>query len=56
MKFSLALKNCEKLFLKTLKKFLEKLKKYMTFCVLGRHYQVKKYSMNVLYGAVNKGR
>lgn len=56
MKFSLAIKNCEKLFLKTLKKFLEKLKKYMTFCVLGRHYQVKKYSMNVLYGAVNKER
>ncbi|CAH3020315.1 unnamed protein product [Porites evermanni] len=32
-----------------------KVKKYMTFCVLGCHYQVKKYSMNVLYGAVNKG-
>ena len=27
----------------------------MTFCVLGRHYQVKKYSINVLYRAVNKG-
>ena len=47
-------KKLWKAFLKNIKEIFSKVKKYMTFCVLGCHYQVKKYSVNVLYGAVNK--
>ena len=43
-------KTAKKLFLKTFKKFLKRLKNTRRFNVLGRHYQVKKkeyeYSIN----------